>query len=302
MGDLGSPTILCLASYFKGDTFIRTCKSLGCHVILLTKENLSEEDWPWETIDEKFFMPELSKRPDILYAVSYLARERKIDVIIALDDFDVETAAALREHLRIPGMGDTTARLYRDKLAMRKEAEERGIRVPAFGALFNYDEIRNFIQSVPSPWVMKPRYQAGALGIKKVLNDKQLWNIVEDLGDQLSFFLLEQFIPGDIYHVDTIDSEKRIIFSEVHKYKQPPINVSYEGGVFISRTMPRESDEVQLLLKLNKKLIEAFGMVRGVNHTEFIRGSLDGELLFSGDGRQGSRGKYSRVYRLCFGH
>ncbi|GMQ79138.1 MAG: hypothetical protein BMS9Abin02_1697 [Anaerolineae bacterium] len=174
MRDIGSPTILCLASYFKGDSFIRTCKNLGCHVILLTKENLSEEDWPWEAIDEKFFMPDLSIQPDIIYAVSYLARDRKIDRIIALDDFDVETAAALREHLRIPGMGDTTARYFRDKPAMRMEAEERGIRVPAFSALFNYDEIRNFIRTVPPPWVIKPRFQAGAMGIKKVMSDDQL--------------------------------------------------------------------------------------------------------------------------------
>ncbi|GMQ79139.1 MAG: hypothetical protein BMS9Abin02_1698 [Anaerolineae bacterium] len=100
------------------------------------------------------------------------------------------------------------------------------------------------------------------------------------MGDKASFFLLEQFIPGDIYHVDAIVSEKAIIFAEVHKYKQPPMNVSHEGGVFISRTLPRESDEVQPLLKLNKKLIEVFGMVRGVNHTEFIRSSQNGELYF----------------------
>jgi hypothetical protein len=118
------------------------------------------------------------------------------------------------------------------------------------------------------------------MGIKKVMRDDHLWEILEELRDKVSFFLLEQFIPGDIYHVDTIVSEKAIIFAEVHKYKQPPMNVSHEGGVFISHTLPRESKEVLPLLQLNEKLIEAFGMVRGVNHTEFIRSSQDGELYF----------------------
>ena len=49
----------------------------------------------------------------------------KIDRIVALDDFDVEKAASLREHLRVPGMGDTTARYFRDKLAMRIQARSK---------------------------------------------------------------------------------------------------------------------------------------------------------------------------------
>ena len=59
----------------------------------------------------------------------FLARTRLIDRIVPLDDYDVETAAALREHLRVPGMGDTTARYFRDKLAMRVQARDRGLQV-----------------------------------------------------------------------------------------------------------------------------------------------------------------------------
>jgi hypothetical protein len=63
--------------------------------------------------------------PDIQHAISYLARSRKIDRIIPLDDYDVLTAAAIREHTRIPGMGQTTARRFRDKLAMRYSMPSR---------------------------------------------------------------------------------------------------------------------------------------------------------------------------------
>ena len=64
--------------------------------------------------------------------VAWLMRTHKIDRIVALDDFDVEKGAYLREHFRIPGMGQTTARYFRDKLAMRVRAAEAGIPVPAF--------------------------------------------------------------------------------------------------------------------------------------------------------------------------
>ena len=42
-------------------------------------------------------------RKVVINTVSYLARTRRIDRIAPLDDFDVEMAATLREHLRIPG-------------------------------------------------------------------------------------------------------------------------------------------------------------------------------------------------------
>src|SRR5438046_7624527 len=98
-------TNLCVSSYEKGQEFLRTCKAIGCRVFLLTVEKLRNGDWPREAIDEIFFMPEELPLPGLLNAVSYAARARKIDRIVALDEFDMENVSAIREHLRIPGMG-----------------------------------------------------------------------------------------------------------------------------------------------------------------------------------------------------
>ena len=115
----GQPlTILCVSSYEKGQEFLRTCKAIGCRVYLLTVEKFRNADWPREAIDEFFFMPEELPLPKLLNAVSYAARTRKIDRIMALDEFDMKTCRQFREH-RIPGMGLTTVRYFRDKLAMR---------------------------------------------------------------------------------------------------------------------------------------------------------------------------------------
>jgi biotin carboxylase len=177
-------------------------------------------------------------------------------------------------------MGDTTARYFRDKLAMRVQAQEKGISVPEFTGVINYEDISSYMRHVQPPWVLKPRSQAGAMGIKKVHSESELWRILDELGDRQSFFVLERFIPGDIYHVDTIVSEKRILFAEAHQYRQPPLAVTQEGGIFMSRTLPRNLDEVTQLKEMNKELMQALGMVRGIAHTEFIRGEEDGRLYF----------------------
>ncbi len=274
-------TVLCLASYEKGDDLIRECKKLGCHVILVTIEKLKDSPlWPRDCIDEFFVMPDLAKQPDITYGISYLARSRKIDCMIPLDEFDIEVAANLREHLRIPGMGDTTARFFRDKLAMRVQARDAGILVPEFSAVVNYDTLRDFLQRVPPPWVLKPRTSASAIGIKKIHEPEEFWRTLDTLGDEQSFKVLEQFIPGEIFHVDSVVSESEVVFANVQKYGSPPMDVMHDGGIFTSFGVSRDSEDEIALQAINRELINAFRLVRGVTHAEFIKASADGKFYF----------------------
>ena len=236
-----------------------------------------------EFLDNIYYMPDINKEwnmNDVTYAVSYLARSVKIDRIVALDDFDVEKAAKLREHLRVPGMGDTTARYFRDKLAMRMRAKEVGINAPEFVQILNYDEIKKFLKKVEPPYVLKPRMQAGAIGIKKILAPAELWEVLDKLGDDQSFYLLEQFIPGDIYHVDSIIYNNDVKFSISSKYENPPMEVAYEGRVFTSRTIARDTEEDESLKLMNKQVLNVMGLLRGVSHTEFIKAISDGKFYF----------------------
>jgi biotin carboxylase len=273
------PTVLCVVTFEKGQEFMRECKRLGCRVLVVTMERLRDADWPRESVDEFFYLPADHKLEDLIRGVSYLARTREIDRIVPLDDFDVETGAALREHLRIPGMGDTTARYFRDKLAMRVKARDHGVLVPEFVHVLNYDRVREYMGRVPPPWVLKPRSEASAVGISKVNSAGELWPLLEKLGDRQSFYLLEQFIPGDIFHVDSVVSEREVVFTAVSKYGKPPMEVAHGGGVFLTRTVSRRTPDARALDSLNHELIRTLGLARGVTHTEFIKGA-DGRFYF----------------------
>jgi biotin carboxylase len=273
-------TILCVSSYEKGHEFMRTCKAIGCRVLLLTVEKLRHADWPRESIDEMFFMPEELPVPSLINAVSYTARSQPIDRIVALDEFDMENVSALREHLRIPGMGLTTVRYFRDKLAMRARAKEAGIPVPEFVHVLNYDSLREFMARVPAPWLLKPRSQASGIGMKKIYEPPELWPWLDQLGDKQSNYLLEQFIPGSVYHIDSVASEREVVFAEAHAYGAPPLETSHQGGVFTTRTLPRDSNEVKTLLDINRKVLEDLGFLRGVTHAEFLKAHSDGKYYF----------------------
>ena len=273
-------TVLCITSYEKGQEFIRECKLQGCYVILLTVTPLEHAKWPRESIDELYHMPDLSKVDEVIRGVSFLARTRFIDRIVALDDYDVWTAANLREHLRIPGMGDTTVRYFRDKLAMRLKAQEHGFPVPGFVHVLNYERINQFMARVPPPWVLKPRFEASTIGITKINTPDEFWSRLNTLGDKQSFYLLERYIPGDVYHVDSLVVDRQVVFTEAHQYGRPPLDVFHEGGISTTRTLPRGSEDELTLKGLSRQILDAFGLVQGVAHMEFIKGRDEGHFYF----------------------
>ena len=275
-------TLLCIASYHKGFEFLREAKRQGAQVLLVTSASLRDAEWPTESIDEIFYIQDDQKRwklDDLILGASHLARRVAIDRIVPLDDFDLEKASALREHLRIPGMGETTTRYFRDKLAMRVRAQDDGLPVPAFVHVLNDDAIRAFCRRVAPPWFLKPRHQAGAIGIRKINGEDELWAVTDALGDERSWFLLEEFVPGDVFHVDSIVYERNVLAAVPSRYGTPPFDVSHSGGVFTTRLLARESDEAAALLSLNARLLASLGLVRGVSHSEYIRGH-DGRLVF----------------------
>ncbi|MBE2237010.1 MAG: ATPase [Caldilineaceae bacterium] len=276
------PTILCLASYFKGGAFLEECKRLGCHTILITTQKLEQEAWPRHAIDEFFMLPlpNLARQPDVTYAIAYLMRERAIDRIVALDDYDIEIGAELREHFRLPGMGASQARFFRDKLAMRTRARQMGVPVPDFTAVFHYPTVSDYFARTPGPWLLKPRAEASAMGIKQIHHPDELWRTLDELGDRQSYFLLEKFLHGDVFHVDSVVWDGEVFFAAAHRYGLPPMTVYHGGGVFASSTVAHGSEIEQALLAANRQVIAAMGLARGVTHAEFIRATEDRQTYF----------------------
>lgn len=270
---------LCVTTYHKGADFIKSCKAEGHKVYLLTKKKLEHEDWPWEAIDDVFYV-ENWNHSDVTKGIAYKFRTIKFDRFVALDDFDVEKVALLREHFRMPGMGRTTSHYFRDKLAMRIKAQKEKVNVPEFTPLFHDLDINAYADRVSPPWLLKPRLEASATGIRKINNREELWQLVNALHDERDNYLIEKFAPGDVYHVDSLIVDSKVVFSRVSKYLDTPFEVAHGGGVFRSVTCEIGSKIEKALTKMNRDVMKAFGMRFGASHTEFIVSKDTGELFF----------------------
>ena len=275
---------MCISGEFKGVDFLKACHAAGNKVYLVTSKTLEHEAWPREALADIFFMDDNGSQDwnmeDLRKGLAFFMRANRVDRIVAMDDFDVEKAANLREYFRIPGMGETTHRHFRDKLAMRVKGQEAGLIVPAFTSLFHDEDINHFTQTVTAPWVLKPRSEASASGIQKLHTATDLWEAIHGLGEERPNYLVEQFKPGSVYHVDALSVGGKQVFVQVSQYLNTPFEVAHGGGIFRSHTITYNSKEDKALKAFNKDVLEAFGMEFSATHTEYIQAEEDGTFYF----------------------
>ena len=278
--------IVCLATYFKGVDFIRECKAHGCNVVLITKEKMLNEDWPRESLNDLYAVPNDAGPPLFIDLVAFLSKRMKVDRVIALEEFDVVTAALIREHLCLPGLSASDAKVFRDKLLMAVKSQEAGITVPEFVPLINPNDINDYMETVPPPWVIKPRSDVSAIGIKKVDQPEQVWQTIEEMNkrehlrERASYYVLARFIPGEVFHVDSVVNRSKVAFAGVNQYGRPPMQVAHHGGAYISRTVLHGSPDEKILVDINKKLVKALGLEHGATHAEFIKSAEEGKFYF----------------------
>lgn len=267
--------ILCISTFYKGLAFIEEAHKLGNTIYLLTNKKLENSDWPIDSIAEFFYLENVENSLEtyqtIISGMGDIMRRNKIDLIVALDDFDVEKAAIVREEFRIPGMGQTTSRYFRDKLAMRLRAKDEGVLVPSFTAVFHDQDVTDFLQNTEGPWVIKPRSEASATGIKKVNNFQEAWDQINALGDHRRDYLIEKFTPGDVYHVDSVVHNGHLVFTSCSQYLSTPFEVAHGGGIFRSITVDYGGEDRKKLERVNLEVMKAFGMKYSASHTEVIK-------------------------------
>jgi len=278
--------ILCLATYFKGADFIRECKEHGCRVVLITKEKMLNEDWPRESLDDLIAVPNDAGPALFIDLMAFLSRKSKPDRIVALEEFDVVTAALMREHLCLAGLSSSKAKVFRDKLSMAIYSQRGGIDVPDFVPLLNPEEVKDFMERIPGPWVVKPRSDVSAIGIRKVEQAEEVWRLMEEMNERenlrerASYYVLARFIPGEVFHVDSVVSGGKVVFAGVNQYGKPPMQVAHHGGAYISRTVARGSADEKTLLTINKRLVKSLGLERSATHAEFIKSTADAKFYF----------------------
>lgn len=135
----------------------------------------------------------------------------RFSAIIAVAEYDLIRAAELREALGIEGQYLESATAYRNKYIMKQIVKESGVKVPAFARVRTNMDLIHFASTHSLPLVVKVVDGSGAEGVSIIRDNSDL---IERL--QKGFqgeWIVEEFVPGVVYHVDGLYQDGRILFS-----------------------------------------------------------------------------------------
>ncbi|WP_116866918.1 ATP-grasp domain-containing protein [Pseudomonas syringae] len=207
----------------------------------------------------------------ILQEARAIHRRQPVDFVIAFSEYDLDAAALVRTEFNIPGAKVADNLLCRNKASMKEALTGSSVRYPQYRNVASRGGVEAFCHEHGFPVILKPQVGAASDGVVKIER-------LQDIPDLPDFngYEVEEYIEGDIYHVDAILAADSMPYFKVSKYLNtcldfrnglPLGSVTVDDRAFIARVRAF-TEEVCLRLNLHNQAI----------HLEIIE--RRGELVF----------------------
>lgn len=204
-------------------------------------------------------------------------RKYPFHTVIATSEFDILRAARIRDYLDLAGQNVVSALTYRNKVIMKETLIRHQIPVPNFVRAQSAIDIYKFIETNGYPIVIKPFDGSGSVGVEIIYS-------VEDLYDYLSKGLnsnleVEQFIEGDMYHIDGIVLSGELEFCWPSKYINGCLahqDSKFNGSFLLGQDNPLTGRLIQFI----KDVIKALPTPSNTSFHAEVFHTLDDKLVF----------------------
>ena len=174
-----------------------------------------------QTIDNENYhyaqsFEQYEKNSAVADAAEMLIKNHQIKTIIAKSECDLLRAGKLRDAFQIEGQRFSQALAFRDKVLMKSYLEKSHLRIPAYRRIQNKLDAIVFSEIQGFPLVLKPVDGAGSLNTVIIENADQLKMLPDTLFE--NNMEIEEYIAGEMYHVDGIVLNNEVKFIYPSKY------------------------------------------------------------------------------------
>lgn len=191
------------------------------------------------------------------------------------DEMNVDIAEQVLAKFNIPGWGQSTGKLCRDKVLMKEHMLKHGIRVPKFMPYTFNTDFNSLCDEIGLPFVLKPVDSCGSIGVYIIRNQEE-YNQFLQIPDNYENYEVEEYIDGILYHVDSIKYEDQF-FATVGRYSHP-LAQALDGKVVGAIEIPDNNPLYEKLIKFNYKVVESFNNDGCYHHELFV--TKNGEIIF----------------------
>jgi len=230
---------------------------------------------------------------EVLAAVS---GQPKPDLVIALSEYDLMHAAAVRCVLGVDGDSLNEVMPVRDKVVMKTAVTRAGLRIPRFRPL------PEDLASGRTPWngvtVLKPRRGAASEHIRLFETPAAMRHSVRSqalpAGTEAGDYEIEEYIDGPILHVDGLVVDGRPVAVQAGRYVGSCLGYA-QGETLGVVQIPTDPP----LVAWTMRCLAAVGITTGLFHLEAIE-SPDGPVFLEVGARTGG-GNLIETFELATG-
>jgi hypothetical protein len=236
-----------------------------------------------------------------------LAAEFTVTHVIAHHEADVETAAWLREHLRLTGPWPADVAPFRDKALMKRLAAQAGVEVAVHTQPRTAEQAQAFADRHGYPLVFKDRAGYNAIGLRILRRPEELAEYLAQAyaAGERDDVLLEVFVPGRMCHVDGLVVDGRTVLAWPSQYQYDLASFGADPGARVDLTLDPSDPLTDRLLALTDRILAALTRPDGRQerygfHAEIFHTPDDRLVLCEVASRPGGA-KIREVFQAMFG-
>lgn len=219
---------------------------------------------------------DLADRDAVYESVDLIERSTgRITGVVALSEYDLVTAAYVRERIGVPGTSSRVAVRTRDKVEMKRIVSEAGVPVPRYVRADDDRALRSLVADLGFPLVVKPRLEAGSDGVEVVATAVDLERVLS--ARDAAMHECEEYLDGRMFHADGLVADGEIRFLEVFQYVNHPI-LYFQRRIGSGAVAVDDARLVSLARSMAHRIVAALGIENDAFHLEFF-------VLDSGDFR-----------------
>lgn len=235
----------------------KALKDINTEVVLLTKnkhvnayKEMFENTIGFDNFDNN----------DRLYSyIIDLNKNEKIDYIVATHEFDLVKAGQLRDFIGVEGQNSESAISFRDKYVMKQKVHG-AIQTPSFERTKNVFDLIKFKEQHGYPFIVKPVDGAGSVGVQVIKDDQEFNDLLEN--GVFYGWIAETFIDGDMYHVDGLYENGKLLFSQPSIYLNGCL--AFQEGNYLGSSMIDKKNP--MFNRLNESVMQVLSVLPTPNH------------------------------------
>ena len=214
---------------------IKTAKQHGVYVVMTGMGG----DFPCNPYADKFCYADISD-PD---AVLKVAEEEKVDgAIICCSDTGLKAIGRCNDVMGLTGLTEKSADESSNKFLMKEKLVAAGVRTAKFFKIHNETELKDAVESIGYPVIIKATDLQGSRGINIV---KDASNLVEAFNDTMSltrkdYCIVEEFIVGKEFGAQSFIYKGNVLFVLPHGDETMMCRTAVPVGHYIPYEISKE--------------------------------------------------------------